>query len=284
MSSTLPFVDGVTELDAATFNQMEVKASKGAVNGYASLDGGGKIPSAQLPSGVFVPLSAVGAASGVASLDSGTKVPVAQIPNLATTYQVRTEKASANGYASLDGTGKVPTAQLPTVVSGGPTPATTLPGSPTDGQEAILVDSTSAPTYSWTLQWLAAASRWIFTGGAEASREVDASDGLNSTSYIDLTNVGPSFTCPRAGIFELLYGAVLYPSQGAGAYILYASPKFGAAATSDNDAVVAKMVMTAVDSKSRRRGLLVMAERARRQVDHQYRGNAAGQSRLSAVS
>src|SRR5579871_6314777 len=36
---------------------------------------------------------------------------------------------------------------------GGGAPATSLPSSPTDGMQAILVDSTSAPTYSWLFQY-----------------------------------------------------------------------------------------------------------------------------------
>lgn len=76
---------------------------KGAVNGVATLDGTGKIPSAQLPAGSGVlsvngmagnvtltaadvsaiPTSQKAAANGVASLDASTLVPVAQIPNLA---------------------------------------------------------------------------------------------------------------------------------------------------------------------------------------------------------
>lgn len=75
---------------------------KGAVNGVATLDGTGKIPSAQLPAGAgvtsvngmagavtltaadvsAVPTTQKGAANGVATLDASTLVPVAQIPGL----------------------------------------------------------------------------------------------------------------------------------------------------------------------------------------------------------
>lgn len=78
---------------------------KGANNGVATLDGSGKIPSGQLPTGSgvtsvngqsgavtltaadvsAVPTSQKGAASGVATLDGSTLVPVAQIPGLAAT-------------------------------------------------------------------------------------------------------------------------------------------------------------------------------------------------------
>lgn len=80
-------------------------SARGVANGVASLDGSGKVPSAQLPAGggggavdsvnghtgvvvlTAADVSALatttrGAASGVASLDSSTLVPVAQIPAL----------------------------------------------------------------------------------------------------------------------------------------------------------------------------------------------------------
>ena len=78
-------------------------SSRGAANGVASLDSGGRVPVGQLPSGIggvssvngftgavtlvasdvsAIATSARGAANGVASLDASTLVPVAQIPNL----------------------------------------------------------------------------------------------------------------------------------------------------------------------------------------------------------
>ena len=41
---------------------------------------------------------------------------------------------------------------------------TSLPGSPVDGQEVILVDSTTAPTYGVRLRYVSAASKWIRVG------------------------------------------------------------------------------------------------------------------------
>lgn len=60
---------------------------------------------------------------------------------------------------------KPPPVATPVTPYSPPIAATTLPGSPTDGQQATYVDSTSAPTYSWLLQWSAAASVWLFLGG-----------------------------------------------------------------------------------------------------------------------
>ena len=43
------FQDTVTPGDAAHFNALQQKVEKGVVNGYASLDSGGKVPTTQLP-------------------------------------------------------------------------------------------------------------------------------------------------------------------------------------------------------------------------------------------
>src|SRR5215831_1233030 len=53
---------------------------------------------------------------------------------------------------------------------------TSLPASPVDGQECILCDSLSAPTYQWHLKYVAAkaSNKWICIGGAPAISRVDA--------------------------------------------------------------------------------------------------------------
>jgi len=107
-----------------------IEATRGAPNGLAATDAAGKIPAAQLPSGLYVPLSAVGAASGVAALDAGSKVPVAQLPtgvadgvaSLDAGTKVpaaQLPRGVANGVASLDAATKVPVAQIPTAVANG---------------------------------------------------------------------------------------------------------------------------------------------------------------------
>ena len=83
---------------------------KGAVNGVATLDSVGKVPTAQLH---------LGEANGVASLDATSKLPAAQLPDVALTeaeaaliYIPLTHKATPNGVATLDSSGFVPDAQL----------------------------------------------------------------------------------------------------------------------------------------------------------------------------
>lgn len=89
-----------------------------------------------------------------------------------------------------------------------PTPGTTLPASPSNGQQAVLVDSTSSPTYSWFLQWSSAASKWLFLGGTPALVTVNTQQSPASFgSYVDLATVGPSFTVPRAGSYYVEWAA-----------------------------------------------------------------------------
>jgi hypothetical protein len=95
------------ELDA----RFVLATAKGAANGVATLDGTGKVPSAQLPAMNYVPTSDKGVANGVATLDATTKIPVAQIPALS--YIPTSQRGAVNGVASLDGSGLIPTSQIP---------------------------------------------------------------------------------------------------------------------------------------------------------------------------
>ena len=79
-----------------------VTAINDAFEALASLGEDGKIPSSELPSLDFIPLTQKGEAEGVAELDENGKVPLAQL--LA---------GVANGLATLDGNIQVPAAQIP---------------------------------------------------------------------------------------------------------------------------------------------------------------------------
>jgi hypothetical protein len=72
--------------------------------------------------------------------------------------------------------------------AGAGSPSTSLPGSPVDGQQSILTDSTSAPTYNWLLQYSTAASKWLAIGAAAP---------LEGTT---------SITIPRAGTYMVEIG------------------------------------------------------------------------------
>ena len=118
-SSWQPILTGFYLDKLATKKDLEAKEStihKGEVNGYAALDGTGKVPEAQLPE---------------KALKVYDLTPYAKSEDIKKTYATKQEvsagklnytaentanKGKANGYASLGGDGKVPADQLPSYV------------------------------------------------------------------------------------------------------------------------------------------------------------------------
>ncbi len=84
---------------------------------------------------------------------------------------------------------------------------TTLPGSPADGDKAILVDSTTAPTYTWLFQYVSGisdANKWVFLGGSPLQAQSTSNFDNATTSFVDVT--GSSLTLPRAGVYDIHAG------------------------------------------------------------------------------
>jgi hypothetical protein len=106
-------------------------------------------------------------------------------------------------YAAIRPTSAAP-AQWPMPPSSRPSYGTTLPANPYDGQEAILVDSVTAPTYQWRFRYNASSSsayKWEFVGGAPAQSWVAAQDTCSGAggTWQNLATPGPMFTLPRGG-------------------------------------------------------------------------------------
>lgn len=114
---------------------------------------------------------------------------------------------------------------------------TSLPGSPQDGQQFVLVDSTSAPTYSWLLQYVAAKStnKWIFIGGSSGFSEVATSEATSSASYAALATAGPSFTVPIAGDYLVEIGYTGGNTNGTNTD--WMSYDIGGTGANDNDGI-----------------------------------------------
>jgi len=93
--------------------------------------------------------------------------------------------------------------------AGAPGYSTSLPGSPADAQEHILVDSTSAPTYAWRLRFNSALAKWEFIGGRSKVSEVATSENTSSTTYAALATAGPSIVIPVAGDYIVETGAMV---------------------------------------------------------------------------
>jgi hypothetical protein len=94
-------------------------------------------------------------------------------------------------------------------VGGGAIPlSTTLPGSPVDGQEVILTDSLTVPTYSWHMRYTAAvvaAQKWLFIGGSPVFGSVIASTSMAGgwAGYF------PTLTAPFAGVYRVAASATI---------------------------------------------------------------------------
>ena len=101
-----------------------------------------------------------------------------------------------------DSTGQTPPATSPMVGGIG----TSFPASPFDGQAFTLVDSLTAPTYSWHFRYVASitdAYKWVFIGGAPINKQIlTAQTPSGPNIWTNLGTVGPDFIVPRAGIYQ----------------------------------------------------------------------------------
>jgi hypothetical protein len=120
------------------------------------------------------------------------------------------------------------------------------PANPTDGDEwvALAVDTGNLSTTNgtvWRFRYNAQSSsayKWEAVGQQQpVYGEIDASEGTATTSYTDLSTVGPSITVARAGDYDITIGANISPNTGLGT--LQVSFAWGANAAADADSVYA---------------------------------------------
>ena len=126
------------------------------------------------------------------------------------------------------------------VASAGSSPqfVSTLPVSPVDGQVVYYQNAAMATDgVTWTLRYRAAGGtyKWEFVGGGTWEKEVDADEPMTSTTYADAATVGPQITVPLVGEYVLEYG--MWPGTGNISGVAYCSPRIGATAATDTDAV-----------------------------------------------
>lgn len=152
-SSWQPILTGFYLDKLATKKDLEAKEStihKGEVNGYAALDGTGKVPEAQLPE---------------KALKVYDLTPYAKSEDIKKTYATKQEvsagklnytaentanKGKANGYASLGGDGKVPADQLPSYVDD-VSEFASKSNFPSKGEKGkIYVDLSTENIYRWS--------------------------------------------------------------------------------------------------------------------------------------
>lgn len=126
---------------------------------------------------------------------------------------------------------------------GGVENRTTLPGAPVAGQEIILTDSLTSPTYHWYLRYNASSSssyKWECIGGTPAHRTVGPSSGFEattSTTYTNLTTTGPDFTLPAGVGGDFLISIGCHPHHDIAGNFGMMSFDLGATGAVDADAI-----------------------------------------------
>lgn len=171
--SVINWTDTVTPLNAANMSQLEQIVRKGAANGYASLDAGGKVPLAQdvlspVTNGQWVkgvggvPVwSALNIADVGSAWGSGTHAarPAASAPTAGMIY-VATDRGGV--WLSNGAGGWVLISQTPYYVS-----SAQFPASPYDGEELLWVDGSANPGWEFHCRYQAASTsayKWEVIG------------------------------------------------------------------------------------------------------------------------
>lgn len=104
---------------------------------------------------------------------------------------------------------------------------------PVDRMEVYLI-ADAALGIAWHLRYNSgsiSAYKWEFLGGAYLFNDVVTNETTASATYVDLTTVGPTLTVPRAGEYEIEFGAQCSNATASMAQIMAA--KIGAAAAND---------------------------------------------------
>jgi hypothetical protein len=93
----------------------------------------------------------------------------------------------------------LPSGILPSQVSYG----TSLPASPYDGQEAILVDNVAGPSYTWRFRYNAGSGntyKWEFIGGNPKLFSAQPNVAIAAGAWV---SAGNQFTFPRTGLYQV---------------------------------------------------------------------------------
>jgi hypothetical protein len=210
---TLQTINGFADVKQVTLKAHGTPFTiNSAANIYATPAGGSlTIAANQAVELMYDPTSSVWIVIGVAAAAGGGVDYIGNWGSGITYKQGDVVRYNGVDYIAVNpSTGQQPPAATSIV---GASVVTVLPAAPFDGQKVILVDSITVPTYSWQLQWVASASCWIFVGGSRLSQTVPANFSSASAAYVDLTG-GPSFTVPRAGVYEIGFGASVYEPSG----------------------------------------------------------------------
>jgi hypothetical protein len=140
-----------------------------------------------------------------------------------------------------------------------PSYGTSLPASPVDGQRAVLVDSTTNPSYQWEFRYNAgstSAYKWEFVGGSPARADVATSESTTASPWVDLATP-QRITVPRAGDYRIQYGctggctskgSALQVASTVGGLMQITAPDVNYGASMSIDVIVAAIAASTVTS------------------------------------
>jgi hypothetical protein len=117
------------------------------------------------------------------------------------------------------------------IAVGSPSYATTLPASPVDGQEAILVDNIANPSYQWRFRYNAGSTspyKWEFVGGSPAQGYDSTFTGLPTATW---ASFAPTITLARAGEYFCVTQLSTIAPAGAATQYYYGASVNGATPT-----------------------------------------------------
>jgi len=123
-------------------------------------------------------------------------------------------------YMAVRPTTAAPTPWSTSTIPGAPTYGTSFPSNPVNGQEHVLVDSTTNPTYQWRFRFnanSASAYKWEFIGGPPVTTYRLPAESVAATSgaWSDLAGASaPIATIPRAGDYLVSASCQMYQSTG----------------------------------------------------------------------
>lgn len=131
-------------------DKKEDAIKKGAANGYAALDGSGKVPEAQLPEKAIREYDLTPYAKSEDIQNTYATKQEVSAGQLDYTAENAANKGKANGYASLGGDGKVPANQLPSYVDDVLEFASKSNFPSTGEKGKIYVDLSTENIYRWS--------------------------------------------------------------------------------------------------------------------------------------
>ena len=152
-SAWQPILTGIHLGNLASKEDLEAKEStihKGAVNGYAALDGSGKVPEAQLPEKAIKVYDLTPYAKSEDIQKTYATKQEVSAGKLDYTAENTANRGKANGYASLGGDGKVPADQLPSYVDDVLEFASKTNFPSTGEKGKIYVDLSTENIYRWS--------------------------------------------------------------------------------------------------------------------------------------